>query len=235
MPTRFFPNYDKYIITSPYGMRTLNGTTKMHNGIDLVATRDGETGRVDHLTAHTGGIVEATGYDSSAGYFINIRVSPDTVMVYYHLREQSPFKAGDAVKQGDRIGYMGKTGKVTGAHLHWGIKKNGNWIDPAPYLNKDYVGSQSTTATPAVPANKTVSINMEVLREGMSGEQVETLQRLLQALDYKMVNGDREYGVDGSFGAATGNAVEAFQRAMGLDPDRVVGKNTWSALLGANS
>lgn len=232
MSNRFFPNYATYIVTSPFGMRTLNGATRMHNGIDLVAKNSKGGGSTDYITAHTGGTVSAIGYSPSAGYYVNIQVSPDTVMVYYHMREQSSLKKGSAVKQGDRIGYMGSTGNSTGAHLHWGIKKNGNWIDPTPYLDKDYVDVQTM---PDASAKKTVSISMEVLREGSSGEQVETLQRLLIALGYKMTNGKKTYGVDGSFGTATGNAVEAFQRAKKLDPDRVVGKDTWSALLGVSN
>ena len=50
MANRFFPNYDTYRITSPFGMRTLRGATKMHNGIDLVADANG-CGAVDEITA----------------------------------------------------------------------------------------------------------------------------------------------------------------------------------------
>ena len=125
MSNRFFPSYPDYLITSRYGMRTLKGVTKKHNGIDLTATRDGTVGKVDHIMAHTGGTVCAVGYDKSAGNYIKIRVAADTVMVYYHLQETSPCKVGDTVKAGDIIGYMGMTGNATGAHLHWGIKKSG--------------------------------------------------------------------------------------------------------------
>ena len=78
---------------------------------------------------------------------------------------------------------------------------------------------------------KTVNITMDVLRKGANGEQVKTLQRLLSALGYKMQNGGKTYGVDGSFGQATYNAVISFQKAKKLTVDGVVGANTWSALL----
>lgn len=158
MANRFFPNYKTYRVTSAFGMRTHPVTgqpQKMHNGIDLVATNDGKSGRVDKLTAHTGGTVVGVGYDKSAGNFINIRVSKDTIMVYYHMRNLSTFKVGDEVKTGDIIGIMGATGTATGAHLHWGIKKSGQWIDPAPYLDKDYpVIDEPVIATGTVTASQ---------------------------------------------------------------------------------
>jgi hypothetical protein len=78
---------------------------------------------------------------------------------------------------------------------------------------------------------KTVNIELDVLRKGMKGEQVKTLQRLLNALGYKMKNGLKTYGVDGSYGAATENAVKNYQKANGLTVDGVCGRNTWTSIL----
>lgn len=74
---------------------------------------------------------------------------------------------------------------------------------------------------------KTVNIELNVLRKGSKGAQVKTLQRLLLALGFKMGN----YGVDGSFGAATETAVKNFQKSKGLAQDGSVGPATWNALL----
>jgi murein DD-endopeptidase MepM/ murein hydrolase activator NlpD len=137
---RFFPRFDRYLITSRFGQRVhpITKIKKMHNGIDLTATNDGHSGHVDHICAHTGGTVDAVGYGSEVGNYVNIRVDKFTVMVYRHLRDLPTLKKGQTVKKGDIIGYMGMTGRATGAHLHWGIKRNGQWIDPEPYLDKDY-------------------------------------------------------------------------------------------------
>lgn len=140
--SRFFPSYPNYIITSPFGKRihpVTGAKNSTHNGIDLVATKDGRTGQVDYITAHTGGTVESVGFSSSAGYYVKIRVSADALMVYYHMREMAYVKKGATVKKGEKLGYMGSTGTATGAHLHWGIQQDGKWIDPQPYLDKDYV------------------------------------------------------------------------------------------------
>lgn len=156
MANRFFPNYPKYIITSPFGQRIhpVSGVKKMHNGIDLVATADGKTGQIDKIKAHTGGVVDGVGFDNSAGNYVKIRVSLDTVMVYYHLRDRCSLAVGDMVKAGQIIGAMGKTGSATGAHLHFGIKKDGKWIDPAPYLDKDYPTDSGKTEAAATSSKK---------------------------------------------------------------------------------
>ena len=218
MSNRFFPNYDTYKITSRFGMRTLKGVTKMHKGIDLVA-KVGSGGITDWVTAHTGGTVSACGYDSSAGNYLKIQTVPNVIMVYYHLKTKPTFKKGDTVKTGQIIGHMGATGNVTGAHLHFGIQVNGEWIDPEPWLDRDYEGTAQAT--------QTVSIEVPVLRRGMRVDAVKALQTLLIGYGYSV--GDS--GVDGSFGPDTDNAVEAFQDDKDLRVDGCVGPNTWKALL----
>lgn len=199
-------------------MRTLNGTTRFHNGIDLVANNKGR-GATDYITAHTGGTVSGVGFDKSAGYFVNIKVSANTTMHYFHLREQSKLKKGDVVKQGQIIGYMGSTGNSTGAHLHWGIKCNGEWINPTPYLDKDYTETKKEAAK--------VNIELDILRQGAKGETVKALQRMLYALGYDL--GDKP--IDGAFGTKTDAAVRAYQKKKGLSVDGIVGQATWNKLL----
>ena len=220
---KLFPNYSGYIITSPFGMRVhpVTGKQTMHNGIDLVASNTGKSGQIDYILAHTGGTVEDAGFINSAGYSVNIRVDSKTLMVYYHMKGIPYVKKGESVKAGDKLGYMGSTGTATGAHLHWGIKKNGKWVDPKPYLDKDYPVTTVTNKKEEL----TVNIEMTVLTKGSKGEQVKTLQRLLLSLGYD------PNGVDGSFGPGTDNAVRAFQKAKGLVVDGSVGKATWTKIL----
>lgn len=65
------------------------------------------------------------------------------------------------------------------------------------------------------------------------GEQVKTLQRLLNSLSCRGLNGG-SLAVDGLFGANTDHAVKVFQKAKGLTVDGIVGKDTWKALLCGN-
>ena len=221
---RLLPNCKGYIITSPFGMRKhpVSGVNKMHNGLDIVGSNGGG-GLSDYILAHTGGTVESVGYSPSAGYYANIKVNGNTVMVYYHLREMPYVKKGATVKTGERIGYMGATGAVTGVHLHWGIKVNGNWIDPEPFLDKDYTAG--TTA--GSKEEETVNIEMNVLKRGAKGDQVKTLQRLLIVEGYDLGS----YGADGSFGNATDKAVREFQKNNSLGVDGSVGSATWNKIL----
>lgn len=158
MANRFFPNYETYKITSKFGMRTLKGKTAMHNGIDLVARSTNGVSRTDYITAHSAGTVDGVGYDTSAGYWVRIKVSDTVFMSYFHLRENSKLKKGQKVEKGTIIGYMGSTGNSTGAHLHFGIKDNGKWVNPEPYLDKDYV----------VVSNK--KSNEEIAKEVLDGK-----------------------------------------------------------------
>lgn len=92
--------------------------------------------------------------------------------------------------------------------------------------------TKTETTTTTSKGETTVNIELTVLKNGSSGEQVKTLQRLLMALGFEMKsNSGKVYGVDGSFGGATENAVKAFQKSEKLSVDGIVGKNTWGKLL----
>lgn len=78
-------------------------------------------------------------------------------------------------------------------------------------------------------------MNMRILREGDKGEDVKALQILLKGRGYQCgtygPNGD---GVDGDYGKATGDAVEAYQKDHGLAVDRTAGPETMGSLLGVS-
>lgn len=219
MANRFFPNYPGYRVTSPFGMRTLQGTTRMHNGVDLVAVTENGASVTDSITAHTGGTVAAVGYNSTCGYYIHIQCG-DARMVYYHLKAMALPGKGETVRTGQVIGFMGATGNVTGAHLHFGIQVDGSWIDPAPYLDGD--------AAPDKPVENTVSVGLPTLRRGSKGETVRALQLLLSG---RGCNGEM-HAPDGLFGPNTLGAVRLYQEKAGLAADGIVGRHTWNAILG---
>ena len=123
-------------MTSPFGMRTLNGRTSMHNGVDVI----GNGWACDYIVAFADGKVTdvlntCSGKTPATGNYVVIDHGNNVKSVYYHMAKGSvKVKAGQAVKAGDVLGYMGTTGDSTGNHLHFGININSEWVDPVPYL-----------------------------------------------------------------------------------------------------
>lgn len=127
--------------------------------------------------------------------------------------------------------HVGIVEKVEGKQLTI-IEGNKNEAVARRYLeiNGRYIrgyGLPKYTATTNNSTATTVNITLLQLSKGATGEQVKTLQRLLNALGYSVGSA----GVDGSFGSATDAAVRKFQKANGLTVDGVVGAYTWNALL----
>jgi len=117
-------------VTSPYGWRVHPITKKnsFHKGVDLRASMG--TGVLDIVK----GIVKAIHNFGAYGKQIFIEHSDGTESFYAHLSE---FKVseGQEVKEGQIIALSGNSGTyTTGPHLHFGIKKGGEWIDPLQYL-----------------------------------------------------------------------------------------------------
>ena len=215
-----------HVLTSPFGSRTLNGTTRQHNGIDLVGnTRADGTGinALDYVVAYDAGTVTAvlntcSGSTPATGNYVKIDHGNGLVTIYMHLKKGSvTVKIGDKVKRGQRLGYMGNTGRSTGAHLHFGVSLRGSYLNPLTFLQ----------------GGETVEVILLTIRKGSQGEQVKTLQRLLNALGYKGENG-RTLAVDGKAGNNSTHAVKAFQKANKLTQDGIVGAKTWRTILGAN-
>jgi hypothetical protein len=75
--------------------------------------------------------------DRSYGLYVIIDHGGGYETVYAHL-SQINVGGGQAVKQGQAIGLSGNTGYSTGPHLHFELRKNGNKIDPSPYMGGAY-------------------------------------------------------------------------------------------------
>ncbi len=114
-------------VTSGYGNRRhpVLGFSARHNGIDLAAP----TGTKIRATAT--GVIKRKGYHSGRGKYITIRHPNHYVTNYYHLsRFAKGIRPGVKVQQAQLIGYVGATGLATGPHLHYGVYKNGRFVNP---------------------------------------------------------------------------------------------------------
>ena len=93
-------------------------------------------------------------------------------------------------------------------------------------LLEDLIGD-GVAPDPGRKEETTVTITLSLLREGDTGEEVRTVQRLLEAMGYSV----GPSGADGIFGADTRAGVLAFQKAERIDRDGIVGRDTWTRLL----
>jgi murein DD-endopeptidase MepM/ murein hydrolase activator NlpD len=116
-------------LTSGYGMRThpVLGGRKNHKGIDLAAP----TGTPVYAPAD--GLVARADWFSSYGNYIQLEHGGELQTRYGHLSGFA-VQAGDRVKKGDLIGYVGSTGRSTGPHLHYEVRVAGDSVNPIPYL-----------------------------------------------------------------------------------------------------
>lgn len=115
-------------VSSPYGSRLHPVMRRyvFHEGVDL----NGRTG--DSVYAAKSGTVIYAGWKTGYGKLIMIEHSDGYTTRYGHLSQISVSK-GDRVERGSYIGAIGSTGRSTGPHLHFEIRKNGNTVDPMRY------------------------------------------------------------------------------------------------------
>ena len=138
-------NFQSY--TSPFGYRIspVNGKRQFHNGLDMAAPKGSyvrswwsgtvtkvsdntacgtsltiESGAWNHTYCHLEGHVENSGKDS---YIID-RAGGIQIL------------QGQQIPVGARIGRIGMTGRTTGPHLHWVLKHNDSYVDPALVLKE---------------------------------------------------------------------------------------------------
>ena len=111
-------------ITSLYGKARLfnNNKKSWHNGIDFRAA----TGTP--ITVANKGEVVFTGDLFFNGNTVIVDHGLGIISLYCHLSKIG-VKKGDMVEQGELVGLAGATGRVTGPHLHWGVRINGDWIN----------------------------------------------------------------------------------------------------------
>lgn len=100
-----------------------------HHGTDFGARRG------TPLLAVNNGTVSYAGWKGGYGRVVQIRHAGGYESFYAH-QSRMRVKRGQKVKKGQIIGYVGSSGRSTGPHLHFGLKKNGRWVDPMKYLRK---------------------------------------------------------------------------------------------------
>ncbi|MGF9907251.1 M23 family metallopeptidase [Brevibacillus porteri] len=130
-----------YRVTSPYGPRADPFTTKQvfHTGIDLVKKhRSPIHAFVTGVVTHAKEGVKGSGY-GGFGIVVAVKDQKGCTHMYAHLHSAA-VNVGDQIKQGDVVGYQGSTGRSTGSHLHYEVRRSGfgTHTDPVAYLQEYY-------------------------------------------------------------------------------------------------
>lgn len=119
------PFRGSFSVNSPYGRRG----GRQHAGVDF-PTPSGTA-----LVAVDKGTVVGRGWNPAAGNKLSLQTSLPGIVAGYHHLSRFAASLGETVAKGQVIGYSGNTGRSTGPHLHFSIKRDGKYVDPGPYLN----------------------------------------------------------------------------------------------------
>ena len=116
-------------ISSRFGKRTdpLNKKRAFHAGVDF----KGDTG--DKVWTTGDALVKKSAYNKGFGYYLVLSHGNGYDTMYAHLSKRL-VKRGDRVKRGQIIGLVGNSGRSTGSHLHYEVRRYGKAINPMKYL-----------------------------------------------------------------------------------------------------
>lgn len=116
-------------ISSYFGPRPqpVPGASTNHKGVDLAAPYGA------NILASAAGVVTTSKYSASAGNYVVIAHGNGISTVYMHASSLL-VSVGEVVEQGQVIAKVGSTGYSSGNHLHFGVIKNGTYVDPLGYI-----------------------------------------------------------------------------------------------------
>ena len=155
-----FPLENFTTYTSPFGYRQHPmGGHRFHYGLDLAAPmgsyiRSWWEGKVievhDHTACGTAAIIQSGRWTHVYCHMQgSVVIEKEGGRVLVDRAGGIEIRQGQRVAAGQRIGRVGMTGSTTGPHLHWGLKYDGAWVDPALVI-KAGVDSQQLQASQAV-------------------------------------------------------------------------------------
>lgn len=112
-------------VSDGYGSRVhpVSGDASFHLGIDFAADEG------TPVMAAADGTVVRTGFDSDCGNYLILLHENGAATYYFHCQDILA-EEGQKVKNGEQIATVGSTGKSTGPHLHFGVSRDGDYMEP---------------------------------------------------------------------------------------------------------
>ena len=217
---------------SPFGWRRdpITGKRRFHKGVDVAGSFPVTVpadGKVVHVAKDWHSLTSQQKARQSGGNVVIIQHENNLFTAYYHGKDQSKLKIGQRVKTGDFIYTAGTTGRSTGNHLHFEVRKSksGNWVDPVPYLQGSASVAPSALKVDGRLGRNTWKAWQTALKEkGFYTGIPDGRPGVMTARAIQKWAGVKQ---DGVIGRITRSAV---QKKLGVKADGVWGRITISAL-----
>lgn len=138
--------------TSAFGMRKdpFTGRQAFHGGIDIGAAVG------TSILASADGIVTGVGNGHGLGNYVSIQHGDGSESTYGHLSAKN-VTVGQRVRQGQKVGELGSTGRSTGPHLDYRLRKNGQLVNPMTAMRQP--AQMNTNVASNAPASRNTTIN----------------------------------------------------------------------------
>lgn len=141
-----------FAINSPFGMRRMPWEEggRLHEGVDIAAPAGAK------VAATLPGTVTRTGLSFSYGRYVEVEHEGGLVSFYAHLGGwPKGIKEGVAVTAGQHIGFVGNSGRSTGSHLHFEIRRNDKPLNPAMFIGRTFASADQLPLKDAAKVGKT--------------------------------------------------------------------------------
>lgn len=143
------------VVNSPFGLRQLpweeNG--RLHEGVDIAAPEGSA------IKAATDGVVVRSGTSGSYGRYVELAHKDGFRTMYAHLGATArSVKPGMYAKRGTTIAYVGSTGRSTGAHLHFELRRKGKALNPSLFLGQTFAEADDLPLKAAARVSRKVRI-----------------------------------------------------------------------------
>jgi murein DD-endopeptidase MepM/ murein hydrolase activator NlpD len=142
-------------IDSPFGLRQLpweeNG--RLHQGVDIAAPAGAP------VKASADGVVKRTGVSPTYGRFVEVMHKGGMTTLYAHLKAPARgVKKGAYVRRGATVAFVGNSGRSTGSHLHFEIRKGDKPLNPAFFMGRSFAEADDLPIRAAGRVSKKVRL-----------------------------------------------------------------------------